>query len=97
MHTEEVSFNETNFDWSNVLSQLTNTDGVIDQVKTWRNTYAADLVVMIVNDTAYCGIGWLMIPSYTYELGRVQPCIPCLCHRLLFIRPRDRSQYGCTS
>lgn len=67
VHTAEVSFDESGFDWSNVLNQLTNTDGVIDQVKTWRNTYAADLVVMIVNNTVYCGIGWLMNPSYTYD------------------------------
>ena len=67
VHTEEVSFDESGFNWQTVLGQLTNTDGVIDQVKTWRNTYAADLVVMIVNDTTYCGIGWLMNPSYTND------------------------------
>ncbi len=67
VHTAEVSFNESNFNWETVLNQLTNTDGVIDEVKTWRNTYAADVVVMIVNNAIYCGIGWLMNPSYTYD------------------------------
>ncbi len=67
VHTAEVSFDETNFNWEIVLGQLTNTDNVIDQVKTWRNTYAADLVVMIVNDTYNCGIGWLMNPSSTSD------------------------------
>jgi hypothetical protein len=73
VHTAEVNFNEKNntngtaLDWAAALSQLTNTDSVIDEVKTWRNTYAADLVVMIVNDSVYCGIGWLMNPSYTYD------------------------------
>ncbi len=68
VHTAEVNYNEINFNWSNALNQLKNTsDGVIDQVHTDRDTYGADLVVMIVNNTAYCGLGYLMqVPDSVY-------------------------------
>lgn len=68
VHTAEVSYaDDSSFNWNTALNNLTNTDNVIDEVRTWRDTYGADLVVMIVNNTAYCGIGWLMTPSYTYD------------------------------
>ncbi len=65
VHTEEVSYNEFNgvasMDWVTTINNLTNADGIIDNVLTLRNTYAADLVVLIVEDYQQtCGIGWLM-------------------------------------
>ncbi len=71
VHTAEINYDEailsTNTGWGTALSQLTNQDNVIDEVRNMRNTYGADLVVMIVNNMTYCGIGWLMTPNYTYD------------------------------
>ena len=71
VHTAEVNYDEailtSSSGWGTALSQLTNQDNVIDEVRNLRNTYAADLVVMIVNNTTYCGIGWLMTPNYTND------------------------------
>lgn len=71
VHTAEVNYDEsilsTSTGWSTALSELTNQDGKIDQVRDLRNIYGADLVVMIVDNTTYCGIGWLMTPSYTSD------------------------------
>ena len=68
VHTAEVTYaDNSSFNWNTALNNLTNSDSVIDEVRTWRDTYGADLVVMIVNNTTYCGIGWLMTPTYTYD------------------------------
>lgn len=71
VHTAEINYDEsiltTSTGWGTALSQLTNQDNVIDEVRSLRNTYGADLVVMIVNNMTYCGIGWLMTPNYTYD------------------------------
>ena len=68
VHTSEINYDEailtTSSGWGTTLSQLTNQDNVIDEVRNMRNTYGADLVVMIVNNMTYCGIGWLMTPNY---------------------------------
>jgi len=71
VHTAEINYDEailsTSTGWGTALSQLTNQDNAIDEVRNLRNTYGADLVVMIVNNMTYCGIGWLMTPGYTYD------------------------------
>jgi len=61
-HRAEVTYDETNFDWSTALSRLQGTsDGYMDDVHTLRNTYGADNVVFIIEgDGAYCGLGYLM-------------------------------------
>ena len=68
VHSAEVNYDEsimaTSTGWSTALSELTNRDGKIDNVHDLRDSYGADLVVMIVNSTTYCGIGWLMTPNY---------------------------------
>jgi peptidyl-Asp metalloendopeptidase len=51
--------------WQTVLDQLTSpSDGVMDQIHTWRDAYHADVVTLLVagNPTVSpaCGIGWLM-------------------------------------
>ena len=61
VHTAEVSYSESDFDWSITLSRLRGTsDGYMDNVHTLRDTYCADEVVLIVNDTAWCGLAYLM-------------------------------------
>ncbi|MBF8277158.1 MAG: Binding protein, N-terminal [Candidatus Brocadiaceae bacterium] len=61
VHAEEVSYDESGFNWNTTLSRLTNTsDGFIDNVHTLRDTYKADEVVLLVADNGYCGLAWLM-------------------------------------
>jgi predicted outer membrane repeat protein len=43
------------------LNRLTDpADGYIDEVHTLRNLYRADMVTMLVEDTYYCGMAWVM-------------------------------------
>ncbi|MCP4157199.1 MAG: hypothetical protein GY757_56330 [bacterium] len=61
VHSEEVTYSEASFDWSDTLSRLRGTtDGYMDNVHTLRDTYAADEVVLLVGDTGYCGLAYLM-------------------------------------
>jgi hypothetical protein len=61
VHTEEVSYNESGVSYSTTLSRLKGTsDGYMDDVHTLRDTYAADHVVLIFNNSAYCGMAYLM-------------------------------------
>jgi hypothetical protein len=58
VHMAEVAYAPTG-NPSGDLNAITNpSDGVLDQLHTWRNTYGADLVQLITTD-AGCGIGWL--------------------------------------
>jgi hypothetical protein len=71
VNSTEINYDESIMSsqtgWNTALSHLTNQDGVIDDVRNLRDTYGADLVVMIVDSTTYCGIGWLMTPTYTKD------------------------------
>jgi hypothetical protein len=61
VHKAEIVYSEVGFDWSTALNRLTNNgDGYMDNVHTLRNTYCADHVVMICEDTAWCGLAWMM-------------------------------------
>ena len=61
VHTAEVSYSESDFDWSITLSRLRGTsDGYMDNVHTLRDTYCADEVVLIVNSGGYCGLAYMM-------------------------------------
>jgi peptidyl-Asp metalloendopeptidase len=56
VYTGQVTYNE-NSTFSNHVSRLRGTtDGYMDNVHTLRNTYAADVVVLVVNDSEACGI-----------------------------------------
>ena len=55
--TAQVTYNEANRSFSQHVSALrSTTDGIMDNVHTLRNTYAADVVVLVVNDSEACGI-----------------------------------------
>jgi hypothetical protein len=55
--TAEVTYSESGFNWFTCLDRLVGTsDGYMDNVHTSRNTYGADVVVMIVNNNQYCGL-----------------------------------------
>ena len=64
VHTEEVTYSESNFNWGVTLNRLVGTsEGYMDNVHTLRNTYKADVVVMIVNNTAYCGLANMIMAN----------------------------------
>jgi hypothetical protein len=60
VHFEEVSYDEETF--PKALSHLTHpSDGVMDNVHTLRDAYAADEVVLLIEDYTACGLAWLMM------------------------------------
>ncbi|HYW10414.1 MAG TPA: M12 family metallo-peptidase [Longimicrobium sp.] len=57
VHTAQVTYNESKRSFSQHVAALrSTTDGIMDNVHTLRNTYAADVVVLVVNDSEACGI-----------------------------------------
>jgi hypothetical protein len=67
VHSAQVSYAETSYDLSSILqNHLTPTsDGNLDTVHTLRNSYNADLVVLLVQKTGLtCGVGWLMDSNF---------------------------------
>lgn len=61
VHKAKVRYSEAGFDWKTTLDRLTNTsDGYIDDVHTLRDTYKADEVVLLVANSSFCGLAWLM-------------------------------------
>ncbi|HSJ05775.1 MAG TPA: M12 family metallo-peptidase, partial [Longimicrobiales bacterium] len=57
VHTAQVTYNESNRSFSQHVTALrSTTDGIMDNVHTLRNTYAADVVVLVVNDSEACGM-----------------------------------------
>jgi hypothetical protein len=64
VHTAEVDYNESGFNWSTTLSRLKQeSDGYMDDVHTLRDLYGADGVVLIVDNTSSCGITYMMKPA----------------------------------
>jgi hypothetical protein len=56
VYTGQVTYSEAGRTFSQHVSALqSTTDGIMDNVHTLRNTYAADLVMLVVNDTEACG------------------------------------------
>ena len=46
--------------FDNALTALrSSSDGKLDKVHTYRNQYGADLVAMIIDDSQYCGLGYI--------------------------------------
>ncbi|MBW3571532.1 MAG: zinc-dependent metalloprotease [Gemmatimonadetes bacterium] len=57
VYTAQVSYSESGRSFSNHVNYLKGTtDGYMDIVHSWRNTYAADVVVLVVNDNEACGM-----------------------------------------
>jgi len=60
------------------LNRLTNTsDGYMDEIHSWRNTYGADLVHLFTNVEDTGGLGWLLSTeagsaAYAFCLGRIK-------------------------
>ena len=56
VYAGQVTYSEAGRSFSQHVSALkSTTDGVMDNVHTLRNTYAADLVLLVVNDAEACG------------------------------------------
>jgi hypothetical protein len=56
VYAGQVTYSEAGRSFSQHVSALQGTtDGLMDNVHTLRNTYAADLVMLVVNDTEACG------------------------------------------
>jgi len=76
VYSGEVNYTELNT--SDDLYRLTNTaDGYMDEVHSLRNTYGADVVVLLENISFTGGIGWLLnstsgSPAYAFSITRVQ-------------------------
>jgi hypothetical protein len=61
VHTEEVDYSESNFDWESTLFLLSGTsDGVMDNIHAMRDAYCADEVVLLVGNADQCGIAYIM-------------------------------------
>lgn len=59
--TQEVAYSESGFSWPTTLSRLAGTsDGYMDGVHALRDASCADAVVLIVGNTQYCGMAYLM-------------------------------------
>ncbi|MDT4897284.1 MAG: hypothetical protein QOH25_2361 [Acidobacteriota bacterium] len=70
VHTEEVAYTETGSTITDLNAVTNGSDGIIDNVQTLRNTFAADVVVLIVkrNDNGKCGRAWNMeTVSHAFE------------------------------
>ncbi|HET7234350.1 MAG TPA: M12 family metallo-peptidase [Longimicrobium sp.] len=56
VYTGQVTYSESGRSFGQHVSALQGTtDGLMDNVHTLRNTYAADIVVLVVNDSEACG------------------------------------------
>ncbi|MEH6625310.1 MAG: reprolysin-like metallopeptidase [Motiliproteus sp.] len=60
VHTAAVNYVESS-SMQTDLSNLTNgNDGYMDAIHSYRDTYGADMVSLLVNRSDYCGMAWLM-------------------------------------
>lgn len=57
VHTQEVTYNEASGDYYDHLDWVT----ADPTVAGLRNAYRADMVDLLVQDGAFCGLGWLMV------------------------------------
>ncbi len=65
VHVEAVNYDESG-NFNTDLSRLSSaSDGYLDEVATLRNTHAADLVSLFIENGQYCGLAWVG-PSANY-------------------------------
>ena len=59
VHVEAMAYDESG-DFNTDLDRLTSgSDGYMDNVATLRNTHAADLVSLFIENGQYCGLAWI--------------------------------------
>ncbi|GAB5497529.1 MAG: hypothetical protein Phyf2KO_26090 [Phycisphaerales bacterium] len=59
VHTEEISYNESGSASTDITRLQDDNDGFMDNVHSLRDTYAADLVALLVDSFNACGVGYL--------------------------------------
>lgn len=74
-YSAQVNYNEVNSNTD--LGNITSGEGAMSVVHDWRNTYAADFVVLITLTEDTGGLGWLLnnkygSPDWAFCLSRVQ-------------------------
>lgn len=70
VYTAQVDYNESGRSFSQHVSALRGTtDGMMDIVHSWRNTYAADVVVLVVNDSEACGMAAAIKATASYAFA----------------------------
>lgn len=56
-HVDKVTYSESGKSFDTILSNFAGSgDGLMDEIHTLRNTYAADVAMLIINQTDYCGL-----------------------------------------
>ncbi len=65
VRAQEISYTESG-NWTTDLSRLSGTsDGYMDSVHAIRDTYRADVVVLLIKDQTYCGLAYLPATAAT--------------------------------
>jgi len=62
VHMAEVSYSETGDMLASLKALAGTTDGNMDTVHNWRDTYGADQVALVSAEANYCGIAYLTTP-----------------------------------
>ncbi len=60
VHIGEVDYTETGDMYRSLYELTIRNDGIMENVHILRDTYGADIVSLITEDSNYCGIAWLM-------------------------------------
>jgi hypothetical protein len=95
VRTDEVGYTESG-DMDLDLNRITNcSDGFMDIVCTWRNTYSADLVALIVENGQYCGIAWLNDSSADAPRGFSVTLRTCATANITFAHEVGHNQGMC--
>jgi hypothetical protein len=95
VYTDEVSYTEAN-NLGTDLSRLQNcADGYMDIVCTWRDTYAADLVHLIVVGTDACGIAYILDSSAEAPWGFAVTHRDCATDNITFAHETGHNQGMC--
>jgi len=72
VHAEEVAYTESG-NWSTDLNRLIATnDTYMDNVHSLRNSYGADVVVLLINDQKYCGLAADIMATASTAFALVQ-------------------------
>lgn len=59
VHAVKVNYDESS-GFDTALNALTSkNDGQMDEIHTLRDTHSADLVTLLIDNSQYCGLGWL--------------------------------------
>jgi hypothetical protein len=68
----QVDYSEAGRNYTQHVAALQSaSDGIMDIVHTWRNQYAADVVVLIVNDNTLCGQASTILADATHAFAAV--------------------------